>query len=140
MSLLGRRIFVLARIRPAPTGGVQPDLPDDVGYEEIAAAHPKARFRLYACFPAEKLEGRTWPGVKFVEDVLQDLLMRADKHPRALSLLRQEILKYYRHIPHTAVTPEDFQRIIQVLCGEALEAPEVDIHFEISPYGPDDVW
>ena len=139
-GILGRRTFVLARLRPAPTGGVQPDLPEDVGFEEIATAHPKARWRLYACFPAEKLEGRDWPGVKPVEPTLEDLLLRADKHPRALTLLRQETLKYYRHIPPAAVTPEDFQRIVKVLCGEALDAPEVAVDFEISPYGPDDVW
>lgn len=139
-GLLGRRVYVLARVRPAPTGGFQPDLPEDVGFEEIAASHPKARFRLYACFPAEKLEGRDWPGVKYVEDTLQDMLTRADKHPRAMSLLRQEILKYYRHIPPGSVTSEDFQRITKVLTGEALESPEGAIDFEISPYGPDDVW
>lgn len=138
--MLGRKVFLLVRLRPAPDGGMQPDLPEDVGYEEIATAHAQAPWRLYACFPAERLEGRAWPAVKPVDEALHDLLLRADKHPRALSLLRQNVLKYYRNVPPGAVTPEDFQRIARVLCGEALQAPEVEIEFEISSYGIDDVW
>lgn len=139
MSLFGPSVFLVAETRETERAH-EPDLPGDVGFEEIAVYDQRARWRLYRVFPPEKIRGRDWRGVSFVPDPLENLLQRAWKHPRALPIARQKVLEHFASPTLALVTREKFLNVLSLYLNEAMDAPDEGFELVIEQYGIDDVW